>query len=144
MQQYGGNFPIWSAPSNYRTTGLCNPFVGNGSVNTFPRIGPCYATRWLHQQYRLCFPWGLCRVLIREVNLEASSVQGSWKSFRVLVEFWGSRVIEQEMARRLHSDLKWYVSVLISVARRRLVETENPSACATESCKVCRSAEALY
>jgi trehalose-6-phosphatase len=24
-----------------------------------------------------------------------------------LVEFRGSRVIEQEMARRLHSDLKW-------------------------------------
>jgi hypothetical protein len=23
-------------------TGLCNPFVSNGSVNTFPRIGTCY------------------------------------------------------------------------------------------------------
>jgi hypothetical protein len=29
------------------------------------------------------------------------------------------------------------------VARRRLVETENPSACATEDCKVCGIAIAL-
>jgi hypothetical protein len=25
-----------------RTTGLCNPLLGTGSVNTLPRIGPCY------------------------------------------------------------------------------------------------------
>jgi hypothetical protein len=31
------------------------------------------------------------------------------------------------------------VSVLISVARTRLVETENPSACATVNCKLCKS-----
>jgi hypothetical protein len=36
------------------------------------------------------------------------------------------------------------VSVLRSVARRRLVETENPSACATVNWKVCKSAIALY
>jgi hypothetical protein len=31
-----------------------------------------------------------------------------------------------------------------SVARRRLVETENPSACATVNWNVCKSAIALY
>jgi hypothetical protein len=36
------------------------------------------------------------------------------------------------------------VSVLRSVARRRLVETENPSACATVNWKVCNSVIALY
>jgi hypothetical protein len=36
------------------------------------------------------------------------------------------------------------VSMLRYVARRRLVETENPSACATLNCKVCKSAIALY
>jgi hypothetical protein len=36
------------------------------------------------------------------------------------------------------------VSVLRSVARRRLVETENPSACATVNWNVCKSAIALY
>jgi hypothetical protein len=36
------------------------------------------------------------------------------------------------------------VSVVRPVARRRLVETENPSACATVDCKVCEIAIALY
>jgi hypothetical protein len=35
-------------------------------------------------------------------------------------------------------------SVFRYVARRRLAETENPSACATVYCKVCKSAIALY
>jgi hypothetical protein len=36
------------------------------------------------------------------------------------------------------------VSVLRYVARRRLVRTENPRACATVNWKVCRSAIAMY
>jgi hypothetical protein len=36
------------------------------------------------------------------------------------------------------------VSVFRSVARRRLVETENLSACATVNWNVCKSAIALY
>jgi hypothetical protein len=40
-------------------------------------------------------------------------------------------VIEDEIARRL------------SVARRRLVKTDNPSACATVNWKLCKSAIAL-
>jgi hypothetical protein len=36
------------------------------------------------------------------------------------------------------------VSVLRSVARRQLVETENPSACAMVECKMCKSVIALY
>jgi hypothetical protein len=36
------------------------------------------------------------------------------------------------------------VSVLRSVSRRRLVETGNPSSCATVDWKVCKSAIALY
>jgi hypothetical protein len=36
------------------------------------------------------------------------------------------------------------ISVLRSVARRRLVETGNPSACAVVNWKVCKSAIALY
>jgi hypothetical protein len=43
-------FSMWSASSNRRTMGLCNPFLGNASVNTFPRIVPWYATRWRHQK----------------------------------------------------------------------------------------------
>jgi hypothetical protein len=36
------------------------------------------------------------------------------------------------------------VRVLRSVARIRLVDTENPSACAAVNLKVCKSAIALY
>jgi hypothetical protein len=35
-------FSMSSAPRSGGRTGLCNPLLGNGSVNTFPRIGPCY------------------------------------------------------------------------------------------------------
>jgi hypothetical protein len=35
-------FSMSSAPSSGGTTELCKPFLSNGSVNTFPRIGPCY------------------------------------------------------------------------------------------------------
>jgi hypothetical protein len=35
-------FSMWSGPSSGRTLGLCNQLLGTGSVNTFPRIGPCY------------------------------------------------------------------------------------------------------
>jgi hypothetical protein len=48
-------------------------------------------------------------------------------------------VIENEIKRRLHSD-----SVLRTVARRRLVKTENPSARLTVNCKQYKSAIALY
>jgi hypothetical protein len=33
-------FSLSSAPSSGGTTGLCNPFLSNGSVNTFSLIGP--------------------------------------------------------------------------------------------------------
>jgi hypothetical protein len=51
-------------------------------------------------------------------------------------------VTEDEITRKILSEV--LVSVLRSVARRRLVKTENPSACATVNCKLCKSAIALY
>jgi hypothetical protein len=41
-------------------------------------------------------------------------------------------------------DLKWQWDCCISVAMKRLVKTENHSACATVNCSVCRIAIALY
>jgi hypothetical protein len=37
-------FPT-NTPNKNRTTGLYNPFLWDGSVNTFPHIGLCYALR---------------------------------------------------------------------------------------------------
>jgi hypothetical protein len=47
-------------------------------------------------------------------------------------------VIEDEITRRLNSDFKCQF-LLRSVARRRLVETENPCACVTVNCNLCES-----
>jgi hypothetical protein len=44
----------------------------------------------------------------------------------------------------MRKDFKVLISVLRSIARRLLVKTENPSACATLNWKVCKSAIALY
>jgi hypothetical protein len=57
-------FSTSSAPRSGGTKGLYNPLLGNGSVNTFPQIGPRYESR----------------VLIKEVNAEGSSVQGSYEA----------------------------------------------------------------
>jgi hypothetical protein len=35
-------FSMSSTLSSGGITGLCNPFLSNGSVNTFPHIGLCY------------------------------------------------------------------------------------------------------
>jgi hypothetical protein len=50
-------------------------------------------------------------------------------------------VIEDKITRKLHSD-EVIAFVLRSIARRRLVKTENPSACAV-NWKVCKLAIAL-
>jgi hypothetical protein len=36
---------MWLAPGNSRTTGLCNPFLSNGTVNTSTIIGVLYGFR---------------------------------------------------------------------------------------------------
>jgi hypothetical protein len=134
----------WAAGYDIMDIRLCNPSLDNGSVNTFPRTGPCYAT------HGICFPWGLCRALIREVNSEATS---SWK-YKDESEAWVLKISWVQIRRGVHSDWRrnnekisqWFealVYVLTSIARRRLVETENPSACAAVNCKFCKSAIAL-
>jgi hypothetical protein len=66
---------MWFAPC---------PLLGNGSLNTFPQkqtrgtvgdllLGNGTLNR-LCQQYRLCFPWGPCKVVIRESYSEAGSL----------------------------------------------------------------------
>jgi hypothetical protein len=38
-------FSVWSAPGNSRITGLCNPFLNNGTVNTYTIIDVLYEVR---------------------------------------------------------------------------------------------------
>jgi hypothetical protein len=73
-------FFMSSAPSSGKTTGLCKPFRNNGSVNTFPRIRPCYDSGDVIHN-RDCLAWGLCRVLIREGSdrIRSAQLDGSRK-----------------------------------------------------------------
>jgi hypothetical protein len=58
-------------------------------------------------------------------------------------------VIEEERIMKIEDfmcdiEVRLIIPVLRAVARRRLVETENPSACKTVCCKWSKSAIALY
>jgi hypothetical protein len=70
-------FSMWSATL---------PLLGNGSLNTFLQkqtlgtIGDLMldngAVNRLYQQYGLYFPWGPCKVVVRESSCEAGSCCG--------------------------------------------------------------------
>jgi hypothetical protein len=53
--------------SNNKTTGLCNPFLGNGSVNTPITIEYCW---------KRCFLFGPYNVVVRKTIRENQSVEG--------------------------------------------------------------------
>jgi hypothetical protein len=55
-----GNDPVNTFPLK-RVTTVGRPFLSNGAVNK------------LSQKYRLCFPFGPCKVVTREANSEGGS-----------------------------------------------------------------------
>jgi hypothetical protein len=92
-------FSMWSAPC---------PLLGKGSLNTFPQkqtrgtMGDLFlgnrAVNRLCQQHRLCFPWGTCKVDIRESSSEAGSSCGRT---RVRIEGVQRSTAELPAKRRL-------------------------------------------
>jgi hypothetical protein len=124
--------------------------LGNGSVNT---------PKTIRYSRRRRFPWGPPQGYITGNSEGAVGCQKlrefSWRGVVVKnwVEFWRwqSKVTEKKCQERelggakntsfvIWSDSESYKSV----ARIRLVKTENTSACLTVNCNVCRSAIALY
>jgi hypothetical protein len=105
----------------------------------------------------LCFLRGPCKMVIRESSEagRSSSEVKSRVSRRQSTGIWaweqrnwfGScRIMatnELDSAKKTSRVLQWPWDFYKSVARKRLVKTENPSACATVNCKVCKSAIAL-
>jgi hypothetical protein len=88
---------------------------------------------------RLCFLRGPCRVFIKK-----SSAEKSWVSRRQPARIWAWDRIEGVGKKELGCEKKtlcviWNGSetVMESVARIRLVKTEDPSACVTVNCKAC-------
>jgi hypothetical protein len=102
-------FSMSSGPSSGGTTGLCDLFLSNGSVNTLP------PKQW-RQQQRRCFPWGLYRVLIREVNAVTESVQGQLRVSRESRKIFGCEVPEW-LKTKLQEDfiVIWSASLCVEI-----------------------------
>jgi hypothetical protein len=136
------------------------PVLSNRTVNTSIII--CF----LWSPCQRCI--GDCEGLLQSVIAEKPRVKDtkpSWKRVlegsaaestrarmeRVLSELWtlsidDDRGVQSDWRRNNKTSL-WFEALLPalrSVARRRLVKTENPSARGTVNCKVCKSAIALY
>jgi hypothetical protein len=148
-QRLGKHIPAGSNARNNKT------LLGNGSVNT-PKTIRDNRTR--------CFPWGPPRGYITR------SSKGAVSCFQKLREFsWRTVHLSELLSRSVSSsrdgnqrwlrrnskegirlwkedficDLKLHWNCK-SIVRIRLVKTENPSACVTVNCKMCRSAIDLY
>jgi hypothetical protein len=97
---------------------------------------------------RLCFLRGPCRGVIKEQRRSLELVVvGNWVSSsgncsRRWLRKNGTKWIRTRKEDFM-CDLKLQWDCYKSVARKRLMKTENPSACGTVNCKVCKSAIAL-
>jgi hypothetical protein len=72
------------------------------------------------------------------------SVQSAYNRSECSDRISSRAVTSQSSAGGVSPEAEVLVPVLRSVARRRLVKTDNPSACATVNCKLYKSAIALY
>jgi hypothetical protein len=149
-----GNDSVNTFPREPTLATIGRLLLRNGSVNT---------TEKNRDNRRQCLPWGSPRDYITRSSMGAVSCQKlrdfSWR--RVLIQLLSrngssSGVVRLKWLRRngkkvirlwqedFVSDLKLQGDDYKSVARIRLVKTENPTACVTMNCKVCKSAIALY
>jgi hypothetical protein len=85
---------MYSARSSGAKTGLCNPLLDNDSVKIFLHIGPrCERGDVINNREGVIHK--VCAVLMKELNAEASSVQGSCESVLRMRQPWNFIVEEK-------------------------------------------------
>jgi hypothetical protein len=132
-----------------------DPLLGNVSVNTIPREPTCATIKrlllgnWsvntpktIRDNIRRCFLWGPPRGCIMRRSKGSVCCRELGRVLEVAVKGDCEEMARNQ--RRPHDWLKLQWDGYKSVARIRLVKTENRSACVTVNRKVCRSAIALY
>jgi hypothetical protein len=95
-----------SAPSSGGTTEFSNPVLGNGSVNTFPRVGPCYESGEVINNRDGVF----CGVHAEELTWKQQALRVSHFS---VVDSNGKFVLEEELEVDLWRLKVWLKSLCV-------------------------------
>jgi hypothetical protein len=112
---------------------LCSqktPLLGNGPVKAFllkmTKIGNLFlsncAVNKSHQKYKLCFPFGPCKVVIREANSEAKS---SWENWPVAFESIRIRM-EHVLVNCEVGRLAKALELIVIVKKWQQIQSSNP------------------
>jgi hypothetical protein len=140
-----------------------DPLLANDSVNTFlweltrPTVGRILlingsvnTPKTIRDDRRRCFPWGPPRRYITRISKAAViCCQGMIRVLEVAVEGDSEKMTRKELdSEKKTSCVSWNdretTTYYKSVARIRVVKTENPSACVKVNCEVYRIAIVLY
>jgi hypothetical protein len=124
--------------------GLCNPLLHNGSI--YFRVSDRAMKAVTSSTIEMIFSVESVQSAYKRSECRSKFGSGQLRASRRLEESPEEFLVPRfqgDIARRLHSDLKCYFLCWDPLLGDE-VETENPSACVTVNCKLCKSAIAQY